>query len=256
VNPRRLLFPSLLLWGALAALPVAAAEGEDQAAPPLDDSPVAPIEPPQAGPLVWDGYYHWSAPPLSSPDWQGLRRDALYFLGYQFGAVAVIYYLPENVSGWTEEDKESYSKERWRHNVSNPVWDDDEWWVNFILHPYWGATYYVRARERGLSEPQAFWFSAFNSALYEYSAEALFEPVSYTDLIVTPVFGWLLGEYLFMPWRESVRANPAAIGTGEKLLLAFTDPLGVLYGLTDKTLGLETSFTLGPMSAEATPPQA
>ena len=29
-----------------------------------------------------------------------------------------------------------------------PVWDDDEFYLNYILHLYWGATYYMRGRER------------------------------------------------------------------------------------------------------------
>jgi hypothetical protein len=192
-------------------------------------------------------FYPWAGTPLDAPDWQGARRDTLYFAGFQFAGVAALYYLPEDISSWSREAKDEVSWERWRHNVSNPVWDEDKFLMNYVLHPYWGASYYVRGRERGLDEQQAFWFSALNSAVFEYTAEAFFEQVSYTDLIITPLFGWILGESLFIPWRERVRSSPGELDFSDKLLLTATDPLGVLYGGTDKLLGLETSFTMGPM---------
>lgn len=191
--------------------------------------------------------YNWTGPMASSPDWNGLARDEMYFLGYQFLVIGALYVLPESISGWTDEQKEEYSYEKWKNNVTNPVWDEDKWYVNYILHPYWGAAYYVRARERGMDRMQSFWFSALTSAVYEYGAEAMFEPVSKTDLIATPLFGWLLGEYVFMPMREQARAS-VGMGWREKTVLTLTDPLGVLFGATDKALGVKTSYSFGPMA--------
>lgn len=191
--------------------------------------------------------YNWAGPMASSPDWRGVARDEMYFLGYQFAVIGALYVMPESISGWTDEQKEEYSYEKWKENVKNPVWDEDKWYVNYILHPYWGAAYYVRARERGLDRMQSFWFSALTSAVYEFGAEAMFEPASKTDLIVTPLFGWLLGEYVFMPLREQARAS-VGMGWREKTILTLTDPLGVLFGATDQALGVKTSYSFGPMS--------
>lgn len=191
--------------------------------------------------------YNWAGPMASSPDWNGLARDEMYFLGYQFLVIGALYAMPESISGWTDEQKEEYSYEKWKNNVKNPVWDEDKWYVNYITHPYWGAAYYVRARERGMDRMQSFWFSALTSAVYEYGAEAMFEPVSKTDLIVTPLFGWLLGEYVFMPLREQARAS-VGMGWREKTVLTLTDPLGVLFGATDRALGVKTSYSFGPMA--------
>ena len=58
--------------------------------------------------------------------------------------------------------------------MQSATWDKDPAWINYIGHPYWGATYYIRARERGFGEFGSFIYSAFLSALYEYGIEAFF----------------------------------------------------------------------------------
>ena len=191
--------------------------------------------------------YRWEGPPAEYPDWRGIKWDTLYFVGYQFVAIGIIYMLPESISGWTDEDKDDYSFSKWVNNVRNPIWDEDEWYVNYILHPYWGAAYYIRARERGFGRMHSFWYSFLLSTLYEYGAEALFEPVSYQDLVVTPVAGALLGEYLFSPLREWVRAKSDQLDWSDKTLLFFTDPLGVVSEGTSRLLGVNTAVNFQPL---------
>lgn len=193
--------------------------------------------------------YRWRGPMASQPDWQGLRRDTGYFLAYQFAVIAVLYVAPVSVSGWEDEQKQNFSFEKWRNNVRNPVWDSDRWYVNYILHPYWGGAYYIRGRERGLSRSQSFWYSAMLSTIYEYGAEALFEPVSIQDLFVTPIVGSLIGEYLFSPWRASIRAKPGALDWSDKAVLLLTDPLGVANAQMDDWLGVKTTLTFQPIGA-------
>ncbi|MGD8908873.1 MAG: DUF3943 domain-containing protein, partial [Chromatiales bacterium] len=101
----------------------------------------------------------------SPADFDGLTRDTTYFFGYQFAIVGLLYVLPESVSAWTDEQKEEYNFEKWKHNVTHPRWDPDVWYINYILHPYWGMTYYTRGRERGLTEVGAFWYSFTLSCL-------------------------------------------------------------------------------------------
>lgn len=191
--------------------------------------------------------YRWQGPLDTRPDWQGVGRDTAYFLGYQFAGVAVLYLAPESVSGWDREAKQDYSFSKWRNNVSEPVWDTDRWWINYVLHPYWGGAYYVRARERGLERTQAFLYSALLSTLWEYGAEALAEPVSIQDLVVTPVVGALVGEYIFSPLRERIRAKPGKLDWADKATLFITDPLGVLSAETDRLLGVKTTLRLQPI---------
>lgn len=191
--------------------------------------------------------YAWQGVPPTRPDWRGVGRDTAYFLGYQFSVIAVLYIAPESISGWDREQKRNYSFEKWRNNVSEPVWDEDKWWINYVLHPYWGGTYYIRARERGLDRAQSFWYSALLSTLYEYGAEALAEPVSAQDLVVTPLAGFLVGEYLFSPLRERIRAKPGKLGWSDKTLLFITDPLGVVNAETDRLLGVKTTLQWQPI---------
>lgn len=73
-------------------------------------------------------------PPAKVPDWRGIKRDTAYFIGYQFAVIGALYVAPEAISGWSKEDKQNYSFEKWKENVRNPVWDEDAWWVNYILH--------------------------------------------------------------------------------------------------------------------------
>jgi len=191
--------------------------------------------------------YNWRGASPEQPDWRGVRRDIGYFLGYQFAAVAVLYIAPESISGWDSEEKENYSFDKWRDNVSNPVRDEDRWWINYVLHPYWGGTYYIQARERGLDRTQAFWYSALLSTLFEYGAEALAEPVSVQDLVVTPVVGALVGEYLFSPLRQRIRAKSGKLDWSDKAILVATDPLGVMSAETDRLLGVKTTLRWQPI---------
>jgi hypothetical protein len=187
-----------------------------------------------------------SEQPAITPNWKGLRRDTLYFLGYQFVAIAVLYPLPESVTGW---DKDTAGFSKWWDNVTNPHRDTDDAYLNWITHPYWGAAYYVRGRERGLSRWQSFGYSALLSTLYEYGAEAFFEQPSYQDLWITPVIGSLLGEFVFSPLRESIKAKPDGPDGVDKFLLVLTDPLGAANELTDRIFGVETQVSLVPMGA-------
>lgn len=194
--------------------------------------------------------YDWRGTPPDQPDWRGVGRDVGYFLGYQFAAIAVLYAAPESVSGWDREQKRNYSFEKWRDNISRPVWDDDRWWLNYVLHPYWGGAYYVQARERGLDRTQAFLYSALLSTIFEYGAEALAEPVSAQDLVVTPVVGALVGEYLFTPLRAHIRAKPGELSWVDKTLLVVTDPLGVLSAETDRVFGIKATLRWQPIGLQ------
>jgi hypothetical protein len=171
----------------------------------------------------------------SPADYDGLARDTAYFFGYQFFIIGVLYVMPESISSWSEDQKKEYNFSKWRRNISSPRWDPDDWYINYILHPYWGLTYYTRGRERGLDEQEAFWYSFGLSALYEFGLEALFEPASIQDLIFTPVVGSTLGWYM-----EDVRngiKSQHQFSFWDKTLLIATDPLGSLNTVVDNLFG-------------------
>ena len=181
-------------------------------------------------------------------DWDGLKRDTYYFLAGQFLIIAALYAGPESISGWSQEQKDEYSFDRYRRNIGDITVDEDRWWVNYVLHPYWGGAYYVRARERGYSDDEAFWYSALLSTLFEYGPESLFEQPSAQDLIFTPVLGYFVGGY-FMGLRDGIRSRAAAgqqPGLGERTLMVLTDPLGTASGLIDGLLGIDGELTVAP----------
>jgi len=185
-----------------------------------------------------------------TPDRDGLHRDTWYFLGYQWVTIGLLYAAPEGVSGWTNEQKEGYRTSIWWDNVTHPQIDSDDFYINYVLHPYWGAAYYVRAQERGYSRRQSFWYSVLLSSTYEFGAEALFEEPSIQDIIATPVFGSVLGNY-FMKVRGNIRDREVRLGyrkTSDKWLWVITDPLGSLNQRVDDWLGLEGRLQIRPYS--------
>ena len=212
-------------------------------APWLGGAAVAtPPEPEPAGPSGTSIESPGAEPALVT-DWKGVRRDTYYFLGYQFAVIGALYLMPTSVTNW-ERDGNHLGK--WWDNVTHPTWDEDDFYLNYLLHPYWGATYYVRGRERNLSRWESFGYSTLLSTLYEYGAEALFEKPSYQDLIITPVLGSLLGEFVFMPIRNSIKAKSGPRETSDKWILALTDPLGTVNDWTDRLFGVDTQVALTP----------
>jgi len=132
--------------------------------------------------------------------------------------------------------------------VTHPQMDSDDFYINYLLHPYWGAAYFVRARERGYSNAGSFWYSVLLSSAYEMGAEALFEEVSIQDMIVTPTVGSLVGMY-FMGVRDNIREREVTLGyrkTKDKWLWVLTDPLGSLNQQFDKLFGWEAELQVVP----------
>ncbi len=80
------------------------------------------------------------------------------------------------------------------HNLhSRWVWDQDEYNINQICHPYQGASYYTTARSAGLN----FWESAAYTTVFGNIPWELFcecETPAINDLIITSVGGATLGE--------------------------------------------------------------
>jgi len=173
-----------------------------------------------------------------SRDWLGLGRDTAFLLGYQITFIGILYFLPESVTHWSSEDKK-ISFEKWWDHVQHPVlWDKDNPVGNYIGHPYIGAAYYIRARERGFGRIDSFAYSALASAMFEFGAEAVFERPSVQDLIVTPVGGALMG-LGFEPLRAWVKDKPEPRWYGHVILIA-TDPIGALNSVFERLMGIKS----------------
>ncbi len=176
------------------------------------------------------------------PDWNGIWRDTGILLGSQFVAAGIIYALPESFSSWSDQQKKN-SFNNYAKNVVDPVIDKDEFYINYALHPYWGATYYIRARERGLDKIPSFIYSAAISAMYEFGVECFFEKPSIQDLIVTPVVGSLMGALLFEPLRDVIKRK-AELSWYDHAALVLTDPVGVLSLGFEKIFGVQSTVVV------------
>jgi len=178
--------------------------------------------------------------PFDSRDWAGMRRDLYYLVGWQVVATAIIYNAPFEVSNWNEEEKDNLGLQQWRENVTDVVWDRDHWAINYVTHPYWGAGYYIRGRERGFSRKESFWVAALYSTVYEFGIESFLEQPSIQDIVVTPVVGTVLGFY-FEKVRNRIRSKPTPLTFSDKMKLGLTDPLGALNRGVDRILGIDES---------------
>lgn len=83
----------------------------------------------------------------------------------------------------------------WIDNITQwpEVDDGDEFFTNFITHPYIGSMYYLYYRERGHSRLKSGLGSVLQSTLFEYTIEGTVETPSLPDLIFTPLVGTPVG---------------------------------------------------------------
>ena len=137
-------------------------------------------------------------------------------------------------------------------NVGKPEFDKDSWAINYIAPPYFGAAYYIRARERGFDELSSFAYSALGSALYEFGVESFFEKPSIQDLIATPIGGALLGAFVFEPIRDRIKAKPV-LAWYDHLGLFMTNPFGGLNGVFERLFGIKSETHVNLKLPRVTP---
>jgi len=161
---------------------------------------------------------------------RALMEDMLYTQIALITAVGVLVALPQSISNWdlNELGKKSLG-ERWtEHVTTKPVWDVDDWVINYVGHPVFGAVYYTMARNDGMDILESALFSTVMSTFFwEYGYEAFAEIPSIQDLIFTPLLGSFLGEGMHI------------------LELKLDDNQGIIWG--SKGLGSFSYFWLDPM---------
>jgi hypothetical protein len=144
--------------------------------------------------------------PIRDPKRLGLNT-ALY-LGGTAVAFAILWVSPESFSGWDKDEIRGEGLiKQWKRNVrAGPVWDQDDWFLNWVTHPYAGAIYYMSARGSGYRWWESFFYSAIMSTFFwEYGVEAFAEIPSWQDLFITPFVGSAIGELFFVAKGAIVR---------------------------------------------------
>ncbi len=137
-----------------------------------------------------------------------LWRNSGALVGVGLGTMGFLYLMPSSFTNWDDDDDEG-PFEKWWDNVSRePVWDKDDFFLNYVTHPYAGAIYYMGARSAGANAGYSFLYSfAMSTFFWEYGIEAFAERPSIQDLIVTPVAGALVGEWFYMTKRRILENN-------------------------------------------------
>lgn len=190
--------------------------------------------------------------PPAFRDYRRLGYNTVMYLGAAVIAFGVLYSMPESVTNWDKEAmKENGITYKWKQNVkAGPVWDDDDWVLNYITHPYSGGVYYMTARSSGFNIFESFLYSAFMSTCFwEYGIEAFAEIPSKQDLIITPVIGSVIGEGFFYAKKSIIRHDKRVLRSrflGYTSLLLM-DPFNTLLDSFGYKERQKTQLTLAPI---------
>lgn len=103
--------------------------------------------------------------------------------------------------------EDSMSFENFGDTLKDPVpeEDDDNDFINYVLHPLMGSETYLRARESEFGVPGSIAFSMAASITWEYLVESWTEHPSTQDLFFTTGVGWLIGEARYHIKKSNAR---------------------------------------------------
>ena len=180
-------------------------------------------------------------------DGRRLRSQTTLLLGAGVAAAGVLYCMPESVTNWDRDDGIEDLPSRWWKNVSrSPVWDKDDWAINYVGHTYCGGVYYMMARKSGYNQWDSFVYTTLMSTFFwEYGIEAFAERPSIQDLFVTPLGGWLYGEWAYR-CEQRIEENDNRV-LGSKAIggisLFLLDPIDHLGQGVNHLLGREWILT-------------
>lgn len=117
-------------------------------------------------------------------------------IGEIVGDVAIIYGVATLLYPLTQPeilDATTGSWSKYKKNFGRLVFDQDEPFWNFFVHPLTGGQMFLYYRSKGYSKMEAFRLTFFSSALFEFTIETFSEPASIQDLFNTPILGSLMG---------------------------------------------------------------
>ncbi|MBT8041989.1 MAG: DUF3943 domain-containing protein [Pontiella sp.] len=192
-------------------------------------------------PAIYDTPYRISLlDPRNGEDGVRVWSQTRCIFLYGVAAVAIIAAMPEDFTGWNPG---SNLLKNYEENLTEgPVWDRDEWFINYIGHPYFGGVFYQIARKSGYRQWDAFIYTFLMSTFYwEYGVEAFAETPSIQDLVVHPLLGWVYGEWAFQT-EQDIREQGGEIA-GSRMLgtlaLWLLDPVDALGSGINAVTGLQ-----------------
>jgi hypothetical protein len=150
-----------------------------------------------------------------------LGRAELIVGGVEVLGMGTLLLLPKSITKW-EGDFLAKAKNNYKRAWSSaPVWDKDEWAINYIGHPYAGAVYYNALRSQNASPLASFLFSTAQSVIWEYGIEAAAEQPSIQDLLFTSTIGSALGE---LAHKATLKMRKGGMTFGEKVIITIINP--------------------------------
>ena len=126
--------------------------------------------------------------------WKKMGRAELFIGGTELICMGVLMAMPKEVTKWQPGFLNDAMKNIKRAFTTMPENDEDGWGFNYVGHPIAGSLYYNSIRSQDATIFQSFVFSFAQSAFWEYVIEGAAEQPSLQDLLITPIFGTLLGE--------------------------------------------------------------
>lgn len=109
--------------------------------------------------------------------------------------IAAIYGVTWAVYPLTQPDvvKNKGSWSNYKRNFGKLVFDKDEPFWNWFVHPISGSQLYLYYRANGYNRIDSLGMAFISSTLFEFTVEIYTEPASIQDLYQTPVIGSFLG---------------------------------------------------------------
>ena len=189
-------------------------------------------------------------------DYRRLGYNTSIYVGAAIIGFGVLWSMPESTTHWDKEQmREKGILWKWKENVNaGPVWDTDNWVLNYITHPYCGGLYYMTARSSGFNIFESFTYSAIMSTFFwEYGIEAFAEIPSKQDLIVTPVLGSVVGEAFFYAKKSIVKHDKKVLKSRVLGIttLFFIDPFNTIldgFGFKEK---VKAQMSVAPIGFDA-----
>jgi hypothetical protein len=126
--------------------------------------------------------------------WKKMGRAELFIGGTELICMGILMALPKEVTKWEPGFMNDAMRNIKRAFTTMPENDEDGWGFNYVGHPIAGSLYYNSIRSQGATIFQSFLFSFAQSAFWEYVIEGAAEQPSLQDMLITPIFGTLLGE--------------------------------------------------------------
>ena len=194
--------------------------------------------------------------PPKTRDYRRLGYNTSIYVGAAVIGFGVLWLMPESSTHWDKEAmKENGLLWKWKQNVkAGPIWDHDNWVLNYVMHPYCGGIYYMTARSSGFNIVESFTYSVIMSTFFwEYGIEAFAEIPSTQDLIFTPVLGSVVGEGFFYAKKSIVKHDKKVLHSRFLGIttLFLIDPFNtILDGLGYKEK-VKTQMNIAPVGFDA-----